>query len=143
MANRKIANYVSTHTLNKYIKRPEVDPITIRNVYRISRKISKLLFNMFKTEERTQHNIEATVNAYVSLITIYTIRVIYDLRKRKPYEKPVLDSIAYLRELRKIPPHLNMPSSFEWQHYLEHITPKKKELKRMMFTIPDDDYELD
>lgn len=49
----------------------------------ISRKISKLVFGMFATEEKVMHNFEMTVDAYVLLVANRTSRVNYNTKVYK------------------------------------------------------------
>ncbi|XP_025191720.1 uncharacterized protein LOC112591971 [Melanaphis sacchari] len=94
-AHQKTAHFVSTAKVDEYAEhvksKTESNDTTVVSlkmdlVYRICRKLTKLVFGMFATEERTAHNLEATVNAYVLHVSNRTTRVNYNKRHYKPRE---------------------------------------------------------
>ncbi|XP_003246494.1 uncharacterized protein LOC100572868 [Acyrthosiphon pisum] len=91
-AHQKTAQFVSTSKVNEYEERvkavlpssgPAKGQLTLHLVYRICRKISKLVFGMFATEEKVMHNFEMTVDAYVLLVANRTSRVNYNTKVYK------------------------------------------------------------
>ncbi|CAI6374780.1 unnamed protein product [Macrosiphum euphorbiae] len=91
-AHRKTAHFVATSSVNEYEDRvkavlpssgPAKGPLTLYLVYRISRKISKLVFGMFATEEKVMHNFDMTVEAYVLLVANRTNRLNYNTKVYK------------------------------------------------------------
>jgi len=91
-AHQKTAHFVSTSKVNEYEERvkavlpssgPAKGQLTLHLVYRICRKISKLVFGMFATEEKVMHNFEMTVDAYVLLVANRTSRVNYNTKVYK------------------------------------------------------------
>ncbi|XP_028044449.1 uncharacterized protein LOC113559706 [Rhopalosiphum maidis] len=95
-AHQKTARFVSTAQVDEYTEhvksKTKTNDKTIVSlkmdlVYRISRKIAKLVFGMFATDERTAHNLEATIDAYVLHVSNRTTRVNYNKRHYKPRER--------------------------------------------------------
>lgn len=91
-AHQNTAHFASNSKVNEYEERvkavlpssgPSKGPLTLYLVYRISRKISKLLFGMFETKEKVIHNFEMTVDAYSLLVANRTNRVNYNTKVYK------------------------------------------------------------
>ncbi|CAI6374974.1 unnamed protein product [Macrosiphum euphorbiae] len=91
-AHQKTAHFVSTSKSNEYEERVKAvlpssgqakGHLMLHLVYRICRKISKLVFGMFATEEKVMHNFEMTVDAYVLLVANRTSRVNYNTKVYK------------------------------------------------------------
>ncbi|KAL5238975.1 hypothetical protein ACI65C_006385 [Semiaphis heraclei] len=91
-AHKKTSHFVSTSKVNEYEERvkavlpssgPARGQLTLYLVYRICRKISKLVFGMFTTKEKVIHNFQMTVDAYVLLVANRTSRVNYNTKVYK------------------------------------------------------------
>ncbi|KAE9542323.1 hypothetical protein AGLY_003450 [Aphis glycines] len=108
-AHQKTAHFVSTAKVDEYAEhvksKTESNDTTVVSlkmnlVYRISRKISKLVFGMFATEERKAHNLEATINAYVLHVSNRTTRVNYNKRHYKPREQ--VDTKSFIEKYKNV-----------------------------------------
>lgn len=93
----KISHYVATSKTND-LKYDGTSAVSMCMLYRISRKLVKLVLGRFRTEERKNHNFWATVNAYMRLLSKRCPCVTYDRREFKVAEK--ID-INYFRKLSR------------------------------------------
>lgn len=107
-AHQKTAHFVSTSKVNEYEERvkavlpssgPAKGHLTLHLVYRICRKISKLVFGMFTTKEKVMHNFEMTVDAYVLLVANRTSRVNYNTKVYKRSKSVDVDDFNKLYEV--------------------------------------------
>lgn len=82
----KISHYVATSKTND-LKYDGTSSVSMHMLYRISRKLVKLVMGRFRTEERKNYNFWATANAYMRLLSKRSPCVAYDRREFKVAEK--------------------------------------------------------
>lgn len=99
LAHQKTAIQVTTVKGNQFAedfkrKCVRTSKVTMVMVYRICRKLAKLLFGMFSSVDQKLRNIEKMADAYMSLMTKRTPRVVYD---RRVYHPPVKFDLSYFQ----------------------------------------------
>lgn len=97
-AREKIAHFVSTTSidpLTQFQSNIEIPKkITVMSVIRISRKIAKLLFGIFRGE-KNKRNFDITLDAFKDLVVKRTPRVLYNIRV---YKKPMRLDLDYFQK---------------------------------------------
>lgn len=99
LAHQKTAIQTTTVMGNQFAedfkrKCVRTSKVSMVMVYRICRKIAKLLFGMFPSVDQKLRNMEKTADAYMNLVTKRTPRVVYD---RRVYKPPVKFDLSYFQ----------------------------------------------
>lgn len=100
LAHQKTAIQTTTVKGNQFAedfkrKCVRTSKVTMPMVYRICRKIAKLLFGMFPSIDQKLRNLEKTADAYMNLVTKRSPRVVYD---RRVYNPPVKFDLSYFQK---------------------------------------------